>query len=380
MMEITARHWLIAILVAGLAHAALALALVHQSAPLSVGAPGISVELGDGGGSLGNATSVSPAGSDALQPVASPSGVTGAAEGAASAEAKDQATPAQPLQSDPIEQVDPDPEATLLAKALPAPKQEPPLETRPKSQSQRQSQPQSQPRLQPQLQPRPTARAEPKRQAPTAPARAEPDRPPQQPRPQARASETPSQAAARSRARTDAQPPPPTDIEAGADRGRTRGSTAIADDDRDANLGSNQGATQGANQSANQSVGAGRGGSGEGDAGGGDAGGRGSGSGASDNEASASNYYGRLATWLARHKRYPIQARRLRQEGLVKVTFTITSDGRVVSKRIAQSSGHELLDREVQAMLDRASPLPRIPTSLGRTSITITLPVAFNLR
>jgi hypothetical protein len=31
-------------------------------------------------------------------------------------------------------------------------------------------------------------------------------------------------------------------------------------------------------------------------------------------------------------------------------------------------------------MLDRASPLPRIPTSLGRTSITITLPVAFNLR
>lgn len=106
----------------------------------------------------------------------------------------------------------------------------------------------------------------------------------------------------------------------------------------------------------------------------------GTGGSGSGGEASASNYYGRLATWLARHKRYPIQARRLRQEGVVKVTFTIASNGRVVSKQITQSSGHDLLDQEVQAMLKRASPLPRIPSSLGRSSLTVTLPVAFNLR
>jgi protein TonB len=70
----------------------------------------------------------------------------------------------------------------------------------------------------------------------------------------------------------------------------------------------------------------------------------------------------------------------LRQEGTVKITFTIASNGRVVSKRISKSSGHALLDREVQDMLDRASPLPRIPSNLNRSSITITLPVAFNLR
>ncbi|WP_462323150.1 energy transducer TonB, partial [Halochromatium sp.] len=107
--------------------------------------------------------------------------------------------------------------------------------------------------------------------------------------------------------------------------------------------------------------------------------GDGSGTG-SGNDEGISNYYGRLATWLARHKRYPAQARRLRQEGTVKVTFTITSSGRVVSKRIVQSSGHALLDREVEAMLERASPLPRIPTSLGRKRLTITVPVAFALR
>ena len=104
------------------------------------------------------------------------------------------------------------------------------------------------------------------------------------------------------------------------------------------------------------------------------------GAGGRGGQASTSNYYGRLATWLARHKRYPVQARRLRQEGTVKVTFTITGSGRVVSKRIVQSSGYELLDEEVQTMLERASPLPRIPSSLGRSRLTITLPVAFRLR
>nr|WP_242519286.1 energy transducer TonB [Halochromatium roseum] len=119
--------------------------------------------------------------------------------------------------------------------------------------------------------------------------------------------------------------------------------------------------------------------SGAGATGHGQGGSDGSGSG-NDGQASASNYYGRLATWLTRHKRYPAQARRLRQEGTVKVTFTITRSGRVVSKRIVQSSGHELLDQEVQAMLERASPMPRIPSSLGRSSLTITVPVAFALR
>jgi protein TonB len=31
-------------------------------------------------------------------------------------------------------------------------------------------------------------------------------------------------------------------------------------------------------------------------------------------------------------------------------------------------------------MLERASPLPRIPASLGRSRLTITLPITFSLR
>lgn len=325
MMEIKARHWLIAVLIAGLAHAALAFALVHHSVPLPAGAPGINIELGDGG----DAGSAGSTAAEALQPVASPGGVTGAAKQPPSPEAENRALLLEPLSGDQAteqvsDRVEPlEPETAILAKALPEPKPEPVPKTAP--------------------------HPEPKRSPPPTPARTEPAPKAQPSRPRASASEAPSRASARP----------------GSDRGDAGGSPEA---ERSAQV---RGGREGSTDSGR--VGSGHAASGN--AGAGD-----SGSGGKHNDASASNYYGRLATWLARHKRYPVQARRLRQEGLVKVTFTIDSDGRVVSKRIAQSSGHELLDREVQAMLDRASPLPRIPPSLGRTSITITLPVAFNLR
>lgn len=95
---------------------------------------------------------------------------------------------------------------------------------------------------------------------------------------------------------------------------------------------------------------------------------------------SPSSYHGQLAAWLNRHKRYPPAARRNRQTGTVRVTFTIDRNGRVLSKRIVASSGHAALDNEVEAMLRRASPMPKIPQELGRSTLTVTLPVVFNLR
>ena len=109
--------------------------------------------------------------------------------------------------------------------------------------------------------------------------------------------------------------------------------------------------------------------------------GKGSGSGKGKGSAKRrSRYYGELAAWLDRHKRYPAAARRRRQTGTVRVTFTIDRQGRVLSKRIVSSSGHAALDKEVEAMLRRASPMPKIPRELGRSTLTVTLPVVFNLR
>jgi len=92
------------------------------------------------------------------------------------------------------------------------------------------------------------------------------------------------------------------------------------------------------------------------------------------------NYHGTLVAWLNRHKRYPDRARRLRQEGTVRVSFTIDRNGRILSHRIVASSGHALLDQEIQAMLKRASPVPAPPSSLRESRLTITVPIHFSLR
>lgn len=70
----------------------------------------------------------------------------------------------------------------------------------------------------------------------------------------------------------------------------------------------------------------------------------------------------------------------MRQQGTVKVRFTIDRNGRLLSHQILSSSGHGLLDREISAMLQRASPMPGIPATMNRSQLTVTLPINFNLR
>jgi protein TonB len=67
-------------------------------------------------------------------------------------------------------------------------------------------------------------------------------------------------------------------------------------------------------------------------------------------------------------------------EGTAVISFAIDSGGRVVRSRLARSSGHDLLDREVLAMLDRAKPFPPIPAEVGRRSLSLSVPVAFSVR
>ncbi|MGH6771528.1 MAG: TonB family protein [Xanthobacteraceae bacterium] len=98
------------------------------------------------------------------------------------------------------------------------------------------------------------------------------------------------------------------------------------------------------------------------------------GRGRSDNSA---NYDGRVAAHLARHKQYPADARNAGSQGVASVSFTIDGGGRVTSVRLARGSGIASIDREVQAMVRRASPFPAPPDGRGRS---FTVPVRFNLR
>lgn len=92
------------------------------------------------------------------------------------------------------------------------------------------------------------------------------------------------------------------------------------------------------------------------------------------------DYFSLLNAHLARKKRYPREARRARQQGVVTVRFTVHRDGRVSGAQIRQSSGQPLLDAATLDLLQRVSPLPRFPRGMDRDSVTVTLPIDYALR
>lgn len=93
----------------------------------------------------------------------------------------------------------------------------------------------------------------------------------------------------------------------------------------------------------------------------------------------SADYMARLSAWLEKHKQYPRRAQRRRQEGTALLQFVIDREGRVIEYRIRESSGHEILDEEVAAMIERAQPLPGIPDDMPRARLELVVPIQFLL-
>jgi protein TonB len=96
--------------------------------------------------------------------------------------------------------------------------------------------------------------------------------------------------------------------------------------------------------------------------------------------AALPTWQGLLLRHLERHKRYPSEAQRARQEGVTYVRFTMSRDGRVLAARIERASGIGALDREGLELLQRAQPLPPLPSDQPGESLEIVVPIQFFLR
>lgn len=91
--------------------------------------------------------------------------------------------------------------------------------------------------------------------------------------------------------------------------------------------------------------------------------------------------YGRQLTALIESRKiYPRQAQRRRQEGTVRVTFTLDRTGQVISARIDRASGQGVLDEAALTLIrKRIGRFPTPPASLG-PNLTFTVPIAYILR
>jgi protein TonB len=96
--------------------------------------------------------------------------------------------------------------------------------------------------------------------------------------------------------------------------------------------------------------------------------------------AALPTWKGLLLRHLERHKRYPSDAQRTRQEGVVYVHFVMSRDGRVLSARLERPCGVASLDHEGLALLQRAQPLPPFPPDQPGESLELVVPIEFFLR
>jgi len=91
------------------------------------------------------------------------------------------------------------------------------------------------------------------------------------------------------------------------------------------------------------------------------------------------DYTARLLAWLEKHKKYPRRAKLRGYEGSAWLSFAIDRDGNLLDYSLEESTGHRMLDKEVVAMIERASPLPAPPPNGGQSRFVYRVPVGFDL-
>ncbi|MNF66507.1 Filamentous hemagglutinin [compost metagenome] len=92
------------------------------------------------------------------------------------------------------------------------------------------------------------------------------------------------------------------------------------------------------------------------------------------------SWQSRLLAHLNRYKRYPEDARRRGQQGVVKLRFVVDARGQVQSFELAARSGNPSLDRATLQMIRRAQPLPAPPPELLQNGrLEVVAPFVYSL-
>ncbi len=90
-------------------------------------------------------------------------------------------------------------------------------------------------------------------------------------------------------------------------------------------------------------------------------------------------YGGLLGRAIAKHKSYPKVAQMRGWEGEVMLDLKIDGSGNVLTAKVRESSGHEVLDNQALEMVRKASPFPAPPEALRSRTFNISVPISFKL-
>ncbi|MBI1394821.1 MAG: TonB family protein [Betaproteobacteria bacterium] len=86
-----------------------------------------------------------------------------------------------------------------------------------------------------------------------------------------------------------------------------------------------------------------------------------------------------LTKLLGKDQKYPEKARRLQQQGEVRVKVLLTRHSKIKSAEVVKSSGYPLLDQEAIEKVLRLRSLPALPKGTANGEISVTIPIEFRL-
>lgn len=89
--------------------------------------------------------------------------------------------------------------------------------------------------------------------------------------------------------------------------------------------------------------------------------------------AGRASWESELAAHIRRYATYA--ANGSTETGTVRVGVTIDRNGRLLSRRLAGSSGSSTLDSAAMAVIQRAQPFPRFPPGMNQAQIALTIPL-----
>jgi len=96
--------------------------------------------------------------------------------------------------------------------------------------------------------------------------------------------------------------------------------------------------------------------------------------------AQITSWHRQIALKIERHKGYPAAAQARHETGVAQLTFAIDRRGKVVTSRLARSSGSAALDQETIETLRRAQPFPPPPPNMPGETFEFTVPIRFKVR
>lgn len=96
--------------------------------------------------------------------------------------------------------------------------------------------------------------------------------------------------------------------------------------------------------------------------------------------AAEAAYLAELQRAIARHQRYPDDARRRRKTGVVTLAFVLQGDGRIRQVQVQGSAGDSSLDAAALQALKRLDRFKPIPPAIGRQTWAMRVPIRFDLR